>query len=476
MELAEKKYSTADKKREISTDILVVEDDKGLNRLIQNVLQREGFVTKGATTGSEAVSRASDNPNSILLMDYMLPDITGKEIVKILDQKKLLRPFIVMTGHGDEKTAVEMMKLGARDYIVKDISLINMIPLVIKRVVRDIRREIELAEAEKAVREWQTDMSILYRISTTISQTIAMEELFNIILDTITSLEIFNVEQKAGIFLVDGDRMNLVSSRGHPETFIDSHKSMRVGDCLCGLSAKTGEVIVSRNCMKEIRHTVRYPDMAPHGHIIIPLHARGKITGVLFLYLKADTEIKEGKLKLLTSIGNQIGIAIENARLYEETREFSLRDPLTGLANRRMMHIVFDQNLERVKRFKKPFSVIMLDIDYFKSYNDEHGHASGDTLLVELARLITEETRQIDLVVRYGGEEFLILLPDTDSGMALEVAERIRNTVESNTGITVSLGVATHIRKMQKEELIKEADKALYHAKQNGRNRVETAG
>ncbi|MDH4028561.1 MAG: response regulator, partial [Nitrospirota bacterium] len=370
MSLVRKKSANAGKKDGPIASILVVEDDKGLNRLLQNVLKQDGFITDGVLTGAEALSRASDNPDTVLLLDYMLPDITGKEIVTILDEKKIKAPFIIMTGQGDEKTAVEMMKLGARDYIVKDIRLTDMIPHVIKRVVNEINREKELAEAEKAVVEWQKDMSILYRISTAISQTIDMENLFTIILDTITSLELFSAGQNAGIFLVEGDRMNLVSSRGHPAAFIEMHRSIRVGDCLCGLAAKTGEVMVSKNCMKDIRHTIRYPGMTPHGHIIIPLHARGKITGVLFLYLKADAEIKEEKLKLLTSIGNQIGIAIENSKLYEETKKFALRDPLTGLANRRMMDIVFDRTLERAKRFNKPFSVIMLDIDYFKKYND----------------------------------------------------------------------------------------------------------
>jgi len=213
--------------------------------------------------------------------------------------------------------------------------------------------------------------------------------------------------------------------------------------------------------------------MKPHGHIIIPLIARGHVIGVLYLYLPADFQIDESKLKLFDSIGVQIGIAIENAKLYEETKRVSLYDPLTGLANRRMMDIMLEKNFARSVRLDKPLSAIMLDIDYFKKYNDRLGHNAGDSLLVSLSAILLKETRKIDLVVRYGGEEFLVLLPDTEISKTKEVAERMRKKVEDSLGITISLGVATYNKNMKTEEdLVIQADKALYQAKLKGRNRV----
>ena len=216
--------------------------------------------------------------------------------------------------------------------------------------------------------------------------------------------------------------------------------------------------------------------MTPHGHVILPLKAAGKTVGVLYLYMPRDLEINEERMKILSNIGSQVGIAIENAKLYEETKAFSLHDPLTGLANRRMLDIIFERNFIRAKRFSSPLSVLMLDIDHFKRYNDAYGHPAGDRLLCEVAYTTLEEIREIDLVARYGGEEFLILLPDTDITHAHEAAERIRKAVEKKTKITVSLGVSTLQHGMrEKEELIDKADTALYKAKQNGRNRVEAA-
>ena len=459
---------------ETPASILVVEDNEELNLLMQKTLRREGFQTAGVFNGADTIKWLANNNNAIIILDYKLPDMTANELVTLLTKENREIPFVVITGHGDEKIAVEMMKKGARDYVVKGPDFMNMMPHVIHRVINDLNLEKVLAHAEQSLRERETDLSILYEISLAVSQTIDMQELQNIILKTVTGLDMFSIEQKGGLFLIEDDRMDLVSYLNHDKAFLDLHKSIRVGDCLCGLAAKTGKVIVSHNCCEDKRHTIKYSGMKPHGHLIIPLIARGNVIGVLYLYLPADFQIDESKVKLFDSIGVQIGIAIENAKLYEETKRVSLYDPLTGLANRRMMDIMLEKNFARAVRLVKPLSAIMLDIDYFKEYNDRRGHNAGDNLLVSLAAILLKETRKIDLVVRYGGEEFLVLLPDTKIARAGEVAERMRKKVENSLEITLSLGVATYYKDMKTEEdLVFQADKALYQAKRNGRNRVE---
>lgn len=164
----------------------------------------------------------------------------------------------------------------------------------------------------------------------------------------------------------------------------------------------------------------------------------------------------------------------ELARLHEEAKALALHDPLTGLANRRLMSIELDAMVARAKRGGKPVAAIMLDIDHFKKFNDTHGHPAGDALLAQVAAIAAKEIREADLAARYGGEEFLALLPDSDQQEASAVAERIRRAVEENTPVTVSLGVAVSRGEMA-EELIKRADSALYLAKNNGRNKVEPA-
>jgi two-component system cell cycle response regulator len=474
--MAEPLSAAENKVSELNPVILVVEDEESLNNLIQKVLQREGFRTESALTGEDAIYRVINDPNVILLLDYMLPDMTGKEVIENLFKKDVNVPFIITTGRGDENLAVEMMKLGAKDYIVKGSGLSDILAHVVKKVINELDQEKRLAEAQKETLERQTELSVLYSVSSSLSQTMEMGKLFNIIFDTMTGLELFDAEKKGGIFIVDEDRMTLVSHLGHPDSFIELHKGLRVGDCLCGLAARTGKIIISPNSHNDDRHTIKYPEIKPHGHIIIPLKARNRVVGVLYLYLPVNFEIDKRKIKLLDSIGNQIGVSIDNARLFEDVKRSSLHDPLTGLANRRLMHIVFSRGFAKARRTKRHFSTILLDIDLFKQYNDDNGHTAGDNLLLKLAGLILKETREVDLVVRYGGEEFLILLPDTNLSRAVEVAERMRKIVESNTDVTISLGVASYSKDIQKEEeLINKADEALYMAKDNGRNRVETS-
>jgi diguanylate cyclase (GGDEF)-like protein len=138
------------------------------------------------------------------------------------------------------------------------------------------------------------------------------------------------------------------------------------------------------------------------------------------------------------------------------------------------MEYVLETSFAKARRDESAFSVIMLDIDFFKTYNDTYGHTVGDNLLVNIAMIISKEIRQIDLGVRYGGEEFLILLPETELSEACEVAERIRKDVEEKMGVTVSLGVSCYNHSLQrKEDIVTKADDALLQAKQKGKNRVE---
>jgi len=136
-----------------------VEDDEGLNHLIRKALTREGYKTQQALTGSEAIASLNKDPNKILLLDYLLPDMTGKQVVRAVREEKLDVPFIIMTGHGDEKIAVDLMKQGVRDYVVKESGFIDNLPNILRRVSNELATEKELARVEKALRlatkEWQ---------------------------------------------------------------------------------------------------------------------------------------------------------------------------------------------------------------------------------------------------------------------------------------------------------------------------------
>jgi len=171
------------------------------------------------------------------------------------------------------------------------------------------------------------ELTALYEISNAVRSPMDRDNMLKQALETITSLSVFNVRHKGGIFAVEGKQLKLIASQGHSAEFVEAHKEITLDDCLCGLAAKTGEVIYSDSSCKDPRHSIHYPDMSDHGHVIVPLKTGSLVTGVLYLYLPVGTRFEERQQKLLKTIGSQLAIAIENARLYEETRILALHDP-----------------------------------------------------------------------------------------------------------------------------------------------------
>lgn len=183
---------------------------------------------------------------------------------------------------------------------------------------------------------------------------------------------------------------------------------------------------------------------------------------------------------MLGTIANQIGMAIENAQLYEHALELAFTDSLTGLYNRRYLMDQIEREFIRVQRSKAHLSLIMIDLDELKKINDRFGHHVGDGFLKEVARIVRVNTRASDVAARWGGDEFMLLTPGTDSVGASNIAERIRAQVERCTiklagkelRITISAGIVsypTHASVLP--ELLKEADEAMYNAKRGGKNR-----
>jgi len=196
----------------------------------------------------------------------------------------------------------------------------------------------------------------------------------------------------------------------------------------------------------------------------------------LLLHIRRAIEKQQSEKKILAQSRELQKKNEELKALYEEATSSSLHDPLTGLSNRRSLQIQLEKSFESAKRYGQPLSVIMLDIDHFKKYNDTNGHVEGDRLLVKIAHIYLVTMRTADSVFRYGGEEFLVLLPETDLTNACKAAERLRKAVEAEAGVTISLGVSSYHEALHdKEAMIKMADNALYQAKQNGRNRVEAS-
>lgn len=217
--------------------------------------------------------------------------------------------------------------------------------------------------------------------------------------------------------------------------------------------------------------------------ISVPLIFQGEIVGILYLDDFKPREFDRGRLELLAILASFAALAIFNARLHNRTKLMAITDYLTGLFNHRYFQQILTQELGRATRYEKVLSLVILDIDNFKSFNDRYGHAVGDKVLASIGEIITRSLRKVDYAFRYGGEEFVILLPETPLENAILTIERIRmkiadeasNSVPEAYGsrVTVSAGVACYPDNgSRREDLFSLMDSYLYKAKSMGKNRV----
>ncbi|UCC59848.1 MAG: diguanylate cyclase, partial [Dehalococcoidia bacterium] len=216
--------------------------------------------------------------------------------------------------------------------------------------------------------------------------------------------------------------------------------------------------------------------------LLVPVKSKGRLTGIFALGGKeSGGRYSSDDIELVTTLAHEAAVGIENAQLYAHAKERAHIDELTGLYNHRYFHERLDEEIGRCSRFGDIFSLLFLDMDLFKTYNDVYGHLAGDELLRDIGKSIKGSIRGIDMAFRYGGDEFTVILPQASLDDAHSVAERIRKRVESEmdskgVALTCSAGIASWPTDgVMREELLQAADAALYHSKEAGRNRITVA-
>jgi diguanylate cyclase (GGDEF)-like protein len=214
----------------------------------------------------------------------------------------------------------------------------------------------------------------------------------------------------------------------------------------------------------------------------VPLIFFGEKLGVLALDRASHDAFDQDDIQPLESVADICAAAIQNANYFERMKQLAYVDGLTGIFNRRYFEMRIAEELERASRFLGRMSVIMVDIDHFKRLNDEFGHLLGDEVLRGVSNVLKQQLRKVDMVCRYGGEEFAIVVPETTGANALVVAEKLRRHIETYPfpgvprPVTISCGVADYpMHGGTRDEVVAAADGALYQAKQAGRNRVVAA-
>ncbi len=216
------------------------------------------------------------------------------------------------------------------------------------------------------------------------------------------------------------------------------------------------------------------------------IHGHARALGVLNLYRRQPNSFSPNEIRLLRKIAEQLAQVLDKIFLYHQTRALSITDPLTGIFNRRYFNERYATEFMRASRYQRPLSVIMLDLDHFKKFNDAHGHLLGDKVLRMAAHVLEASIRQADILARYGGEEFVVILPEIDKVHGKQVAEKLRRAIENAAfpkaehqpfgRLTASVGLASFPEDAEEgDALLSLADQALYEAKARGRNQVAAA-
>jgi len=332
-------------------------------------------------------------------------------------------------------------------------------------------------EAQRNVR----DLSALHNVGTTVSSTLQLQDLLNQVCNILK--DTFGYA-KIAILLTDPlqAELELMASLGYPDSVRETGRRVKIGsEGITGRAGLTGESIIVNDVSKEPSYICI--DQNTRSEMAVPLKLKGRVIGVINVESDIIGDFDRIDMNLLATLATQISVAVENARLYQETEQLAVTDGLTGVNNHRYFQSFFERELNRAKRYKHPLALIMLDIDHFKKFNDKFGHPVGDLVLKTVTEILKQQAREVDLVARYGGEEFMLVLPETGKKEAVLLAERIRLAVKKHClsdsqgkplpGITVSLGVSSYPENgSEKEQLIDYADKCLYKAKAGGRDLV----
>jgi diguanylate cyclase (GGDEF)-like protein len=286
------------------------------------------------------------------------------------------------------------------------------------------------------------------------------------------------------VMLLDASRQRLLARAAYGLRTERVHKlSFKIGEGVAGWVALHGEPAVIDDVSADPRFVVLDEAKTPIVSMLcVPLMSRGERVGVITVTSGMRAAFRGHDVDLLRFVAATIALDIENVRLHR----VSVTDPLTGAFNREFLSARLPSEIAAARDREQPLSVAMIDCDHFKAVNDEHGHDAGDEVLAEVSRRLRGAIRGGDLLVRYGGEEFLAVLPRADAGKAWEVGERMRvRVVEAPIEIAtapaaIAMGVSIGIAQLREAsetpgELIRRADAALYGAKARGRNRVEVA-
>ncbi len=420
----------------------------------------------------EAISGySSDELKGKPSLDLVHPDdrdFVRKRAVQVLKgQSNLPYQFRLMKKSGDIAWVLD--RLASLEYDGK------------RSVLGSLSDISEIKRAEEQIVEYTKQLETLFDIGITANGTLDIADLLDNVLRKVLQAISFDA---GGIYVFDRQTNELVLKAHHgvPERFVERAERARAAEGFTARVALSGKPLYVPDVnLDERLKRIGIRSAGIQCLAALPIIAKGQILGIMAVGGAKPCRFSQSMIHLLGTICSQIGMAIDNAQLYERALQLAYSDGLTGLYNRRYMLEQLEREFARANRNGSSLSLIIMDLDGLKTINDHHGHNEFDRVLQEVGRLIKLNTRASDVAARWGGDEFVVLAPDTSSQSAYRIGERIRTKVQlcrplaidNAAAITISVGVATypeHARGLT--ELIKRADEAMYNAKGLGKNQV----
>lgn len=381
----------------------------------------------------------------------------------------------------NEGEVIGVIKLSSKKpcfYLQKQLQALNLLTAHLTAIINNTRLYKGLQEKQKKVENNLISLSAINELSEVLVKQNSTDELLINSLKKI--LQLVNREMGA-IFLLKEKKnvFELRFTQGMSQDLIKVMQNIKEGESPVWKAAHVGKTIIINNIPQyDDQFGVRIKEGIVAA-LYIPLIYKNKVIGVVPIGTKGQRAFDEEEIRLLEALANCLTPAIQRLKMLEKLSDMACYDPLSHLRNRQSFYKDLEAQVQRAERYDENFSLLMLDIDFFKKYNDSHGHLEGDRLIKKMGLLISKTLRDYDTAYRYGGEEFAVIARGVDCKETFALAERLCQTIQEKCKkekTTISVGIASFPKQgNHAEELVKNADDALYIAKKDGRNCVREA-